>query len=244
MVDRLEPDQGSDLNILNGVSCTSQTRCAAVGYYVDGSLEDSQESLTESYDGTAWTITPSPVGEAGIDYYLRSVSCSGPTSCFAVGSGTLIEGLERHVVVDLRIRRRLQRPERCLLRQLHELCGCRHEKLRHRDAIEDLERDQVVGRLDSQYSYGRLAGLRELLRLLQLRGGRQLHTVRFVDATDLAETGSIPPPPTPTIRKFSPTAGPPGTTVVIKGTNLLAASSVMFNGVEATITLDKAKKIR
>ncbi len=186
------PDQGSDLNILNGVSCTSQTSCAAVGYYVDGSLDNSQESLTESYDGTAWTITPSPVGEAGIDYYLRSVSCSGPTSCFAVGSGTLIEvwnGTSWSIYGFAGGYNDLNGVY-CVSSTSCAAVGTKN--FATENAIEDLERDQVVGRLDSQYSYGRLAGLRELLRLLQLRGGRQLHTVRFVDATDTCRDGIDP----------------------------------------------------
>ena len=47
----------------------------------------------------------------------------------------------------------------------------------------------------------------------------------------------------PTITTFTPTSGPVGTVITIKGTNLLGASSVTFNGVSGTIKNDKANKI-
>ena len=48
----------------------------------------------------------------------------------------------------------------------------------------------------------------------------------------------------PTITSFSPTSGPVGTVVTIKGTGLLDASSVTFNGVAGTITKDTEAKIK
>ena len=47
----------------------------------------------------------------------------------------------------------------------------------------------------------------------------------------------------PTITTFTPTSGPVGTVITIKGTNLLGASSVTFNGVSGTIKNDKVNKI-
>ncbi len=48
----------------------------------------------------------------------------------------------------------------------------------------------------------------------------------------------------PTITTFTPTSGPVGTVVTIKGANLLGASSVTFNGVSGTIKKDNADKIK
>ncbi len=48
----------------------------------------------------------------------------------------------------------------------------------------------------------------------------------------------------PTITTFTPTSGPVGTVITIKGTNLLGASSVTFNGVSGTIKKDEANKIK
>ena len=48
----------------------------------------------------------------------------------------------------------------------------------------------------------------------------------------------------PTVSSFSPTSGPVGTVVTIKGTSLVDASSVTFNGVAGTITKDTQTKIK
>ncbi|HEX9123772.1 MAG TPA: IPT/TIG domain-containing protein [Actinomycetota bacterium] len=47
----------------------------------------------------------------------------------------------------------------------------------------------------------------------------------------------------PRITSFSPTSGPVGTSVTINGTNLTGATSVKFNGVSASFTLNSASKI-
>jgi hypothetical protein len=48
----------------------------------------------------------------------------------------------------------------------------------------------------------------------------------------------------PTITSFSPTSGPPGTSVTITGTNLTGTTSVKFNGANATtFTVDSATQI-
>ena len=58
---------------LNSVSCTSSTFCIAVGTEI------------ESWDGTAWTVvpSPSPSGSTGSGFY--GVSCLSATNCTAVG---------------------------------------------------------------------------------------------------------------------------------------------------------------
>jgi hypothetical protein len=52
------------------------------------------------------------------------------------------------------------------------------------------------------------------------------------------------PPPSPTISAFTPTKGPVGTVVTIKGTALLDASAVTFKGVAGTVTKDTASTIK
>jgi hypothetical protein len=47
----------------------------------------------------------------------------------------------------------------------------------------------------------------------------------------------------PTITKFKPAKGKPGTKVTITGTNLAGATALAFNGTPATITTDSATKI-
>jgi hypothetical protein len=75
------PSPGNAQNYLNGVSCTSATTCTAVGYFLNsGSLP---KTLIESWNGTAWSVVPSPSPETNDN--LNSVSCTSPTACMAVG---------------------------------------------------------------------------------------------------------------------------------------------------------------
>jgi hypothetical protein len=77
------PDQGTVSNILDAVSCTDPTWCVAVGYDVDVNVTPSQ-TLIESWDGTGWSIIPSP-DQGSNTSYLNGVSCTSATFCVAVG---------------------------------------------------------------------------------------------------------------------------------------------------------------
>jgi hypothetical protein len=65
------------LGQLNGVSCTVQANCTAVGTPAAGPV------LAEHWDGGTWTVqpTPGPVGGA-----LNGISCASASSCTAVGT--------------------------------------------------------------------------------------------------------------------------------------------------------------
>jgi hypothetical protein len=60
------------------VSCTSATRCIAVGVNF---VNPPNATLVESWNGTRWSVTPDP--SPGSE--LLGVSCVGPTACTAVG---------------------------------------------------------------------------------------------------------------------------------------------------------------
>jgi hypothetical protein len=68
---------------LSAVSCTTPTACTAVGYYITTSNQEL--AVAEAWNGTAWTIqpTPSPTGAAGT--FLDAVSCTTLTACTAAG---------------------------------------------------------------------------------------------------------------------------------------------------------------
>jgi hypothetical protein len=68
-------------NSLSGVSCVSDSSCAAVGYYSTGSR---YFSLAEEWNGTAWSIQATH--DAGINNRLADVACSAASTCIAVGS--------------------------------------------------------------------------------------------------------------------------------------------------------------
>ena len=66
---------------LAGVSCATATHCVAVGSIAVGTTF---HTLIETFDGTKWTETPSPVAGT-VMYFLTGVSCLSPSSCVAVG---------------------------------------------------------------------------------------------------------------------------------------------------------------
>jgi hypothetical protein len=68
---------------LGGISCPVATACMGVGSGTDPTGESSF-NLAETWNGTSWSIlkTPNP-GSSNNE--LRGVSCTGPSSCMAVG---------------------------------------------------------------------------------------------------------------------------------------------------------------
>jgi hypothetical protein len=67
--------------VLQGVKCTSNTNCFAVG----GTAAD--KSLIERWDGTTWTVAPSP--NRSHDNTLHAIKCVSATDCLAVGGQAL-----------------------------------------------------------------------------------------------------------------------------------------------------------
>lgn len=76
------PSPGDTYSALRGVSCTSSTSCVAAGYAGDTSGQTL--TLVESWDGSTWSIVPSPSPMSISE--LSSVSCTSSTNCVAVGS--------------------------------------------------------------------------------------------------------------------------------------------------------------
>ena len=89
------PDNGTGLNQLEGVSCHRASSCQAVGFYLDASLGHNQ-TLIESWNGTSWSIVPSPDNGTG-DNDLQGVSCAAVSSCQAVGFSN-IDGIDRTLI--------------------------------------------------------------------------------------------------------------------------------------------------
>jgi hypothetical protein len=91
---RLPPDSSYVLNGLTDVSCASRTACTAVGsYYVLSDIgyggtgvHGPDLTLAESWNGSRWSIqpTPNPRGAAGSG--LAAVSCRSRIACTAVGN--------------------------------------------------------------------------------------------------------------------------------------------------------------
>jgi hypothetical protein len=69
--------------VLRGVSCTAPNACTAVGSYVNriGGLS----TLAERWNGTSWSIQPTPDQPGSDGSSLLSVSCTSASACTAVG---------------------------------------------------------------------------------------------------------------------------------------------------------------
>src|ERR1700735_1387373 len=78
-------------NVLNAVSCSSASACVAVGYYdtpeptMRPLSRTAYQTLVESWNGSNWSIVPSPDTWPTEDNLLNAVSCSTPPAIVAVG---------------------------------------------------------------------------------------------------------------------------------------------------------------
>ena len=68
---------------LGGVACPSATSCLAVG---DATLPSGHETLFGQWNGTSWSITPSPDPPGVTSLTFSGLACVSTTDCFAVGS--------------------------------------------------------------------------------------------------------------------------------------------------------------
>ena len=71
------PDEGSR-SILNDGSCASSTSCVAVGEFIT-STNSPDRNLVESWNGTSWSIVPSPNQGSGFDQTSILVPSTGAT---------------------------------------------------------------------------------------------------------------------------------------------------------------------
>jgi hypothetical protein len=83
---------------LSGISCSAPNACMAVGDYSYGATAQPgpgyhDKTLAEWWNGSAWTILPSVGVPHSNRLMLRSVSCTGPKACIAVGQANAKETL-------------------------------------------------------------------------------------------------------------------------------------------------------
>jgi hypothetical protein len=89
------PNQVNAANFLTGVSCTSASVCIAAGYYLLPTSPNTNQTLIESWNGTSWSIVPSP--NQGTNSVLNGVSCAAGT-CMATGAYT--SGTSSHTLIE------------------------------------------------------------------------------------------------------------------------------------------------
>jgi hypothetical protein len=93
----------ADQDVLNAVTCTSASACWAVGQQNRGTTGASNagQTLIEFYNGTSWSVVPSPNPLRGGDELL-GVACPGAGLCWAVGTvGTGKTGYDQPLVERL-----------------------------------------------------------------------------------------------------------------------------------------------
>ena len=76
-------------NFLEGVSCSTASRCVAVGYYrPDNTTPEKLLPLAQRWNGTSWTLqtAPAPTVSGTSRAKLADVSCTAADFCVAVGS--------------------------------------------------------------------------------------------------------------------------------------------------------------
>jgi hypothetical protein len=74
--------QFTNQSFLNGVSCSTETACTAVGQF--NTSTGGQFTLTERWNGKSWTVQSTPITAKGPSE-LNGVSCPSATTCIAVG---------------------------------------------------------------------------------------------------------------------------------------------------------------
>jgi hypothetical protein len=70
---------------LSGVACTSESLCWAIGESSTCAGACLNESLILRWDGTNWTVSPSPNTTIGTTSYLTDIICTTASDCWAVG---------------------------------------------------------------------------------------------------------------------------------------------------------------
>jgi hypothetical protein len=80
------PISGVDNALLSGVSCVNPDSCMAVGYTVTTPDNPVVRALVESWNGTSWSILPTPLPTGGTGSTLSGVWCGASKACVAVGA--------------------------------------------------------------------------------------------------------------------------------------------------------------
>jgi hypothetical protein len=241
--------------VLNGVTCLGSTGsdCVAVGDTPTSS--GSSESLVMSWDGTSWSVVSSPNPDSGFNV-LNGVSCTGPSDCSAVGYGTgnlsaLIEtwngstwsvGRGASGTADVRLDGiscdSSEAGTGCLAVGNTELGAgdtTPYAELWNGSSWSNVSTTSFF--VGSFFASAACASPTSCI------------AVGYWGPKTLAATLSgsslsrMPTPNQPYIAGVHPHGAAPGTTVKVVGRQLEMATSVTFNGVAGTITVDTKKEI-
>jgi hypothetical protein len=93
---------------LNSIECTGPSVCWAVGWAGPNQqdtnflpvfpAEAGGRGIIERWNGATWSIVPSPQSPDGV--FLSSVTCTGPSDCWAVGAITNVAGFAQSALFE------------------------------------------------------------------------------------------------------------------------------------------------
>jgi len=89
------PNPVSNSVNLTSVSCSSGTSCMATGFYYD-STNAKYVPLSESWNGTEWTLKTAVQPAGSTMSWFYGVSCTSSTACTAVGDKEINAGTHQH----------------------------------------------------------------------------------------------------------------------------------------------------
>jgi hypothetical protein len=102
------PPTGQLHDSLNSIACTGPSVCWAVGWAGPNPqdtnflplfpAEAGGKGIVERWNGTSWSIAPSPQSSDGI--FLSSVACTGTSDCWAVGATTNAAGFAQSALFE------------------------------------------------------------------------------------------------------------------------------------------------
>jgi hypothetical protein len=72
---------------LSAVACAKGGTCMAVGWYA--TLQEERSTLAERWDGSTWSIEPTPNPAGALGTWLDGVACPSSNDCEAVGTSLL-----------------------------------------------------------------------------------------------------------------------------------------------------------
>jgi hypothetical protein len=83
---------------LDGVGCATASSCLAVGYSFNS--KGNSRTLAETWNGSRWSVLPSPNGPNGSEDVLSAVTCSTGIGCTAVGNYFGLSGRSIPLIED------------------------------------------------------------------------------------------------------------------------------------------------
>src|ERR1700694_2248258 len=104
------PPTGQTFSQLNGVTCAASSNCWAVGSFGPNQQQPDlpifpknapgDQGLIEHWDGSSWSLVPSPTAPSPGGSYLGDATCTSGSGCWAVGTTTDSTGSPSATLVE------------------------------------------------------------------------------------------------------------------------------------------------